>query len=110
MDPVHGVSLFYLPSRGDRFVATVFLVTDLTNVPTDDAGADISVIGSNHHAYSAGDEPVSECTNFYTPTGLAQLPVDLGSTTGCTVFELPVGVKVVRVEWSADEGEGEWTV
>jgi hypothetical protein len=102
------VNQFNQPSHGYRFVAPVFVITDLGNVPTDDAG-DVSVIGSNRQICSDGDgSVVSGCTNLYSLAG--GIPVNLGSETGCTVFQLPVGVKVSKVEWSDAQGNGEWTV
>jgi hypothetical protein len=78
-------------------------------VPTDDAG-DVSVIGSNRQVYSNGDgSVVSGCTNFYSLAGYEGIPVNLGSGTGCTVFQLPIGVKVSKVEWSDAQANGEWT-
>ena len=111
LDPAQGVNQFNQPSHGDRFVAAVFLITDLGNVPTDDAGADVSVVGSNKRVYSGGDSTVvSECTNLYSQADYEGIPVNLGSATGCAVFQLPVGVKVSKVEWSATQGNGEWIV
>lgn len=115
LDPVHGVNQFNQPSRGHRFVAAVFVITDLTNVETDDAGETVSVIGSNKQSYGAHDWPVSECTDLYNSANVTgQLPVDLGSTSGCMVFELPVRVTVAKVEWSVSgpgaQGDGEWSV
>jgi Domain of unknown function (DUF4352) len=112
IDPAQPSNQYITPNAGDRFVATVFTIKNVSSKSgTGDANNNASVIGSNNQTYTADFDTVSECTNF--DNGEFQLgPGE--SATGCVVFQLPTSVTVTKVHWTPDSGFasdfGEWLV
>jgi hypothetical protein len=109
IDPAKGDSQGAVPAAGKRFVGLVFRVTALTSTPKDeDANNNAVVIGSNGQNYSASFDSIAGYTNFNHGVILASM----GQTvTGSVTFQLPNGVQVSTVQWTALSGYGstvEW--
>ncbi len=103
LDPAQPATpTFTTPKTGDRYVATVFTITDTgTQQVSDDANSDASIIGSDNQSYSPIFSNVAGCTNFNN--GEYQLTPG-ESVSGCVVFEVPATVTVARVQWSPTSG------
>lgn len=101
IDPAHGASDFDQPSAGNRFVATNFKLTGISGSSADDANNDALLVGDNHHVYAADLDDVSECTNF--TNGDYKVEPNQ-SSTGCVVFQMPIGVTVMQVKWIPELG------
>jgi len=109
IDPATGDSQEAVPAVGKRFVGLVFRVTALTSTPKDeDANNNAVVIGSNGQNYSASFDGIAGYTNFNH--GVIQ--ASTGQTvTGAVTFQMPNGVQVSTVRWTALSGYGstvEW--
>jgi hypothetical protein len=87
-------------AAGTRVVALKLVIADAgTLAVTDDADADTLVKGSNHQSYSALEfADAVGCTNF--DAGSFTL-VPGSNTTGCVLFEIPTGVRVSQVQFTA---------
>ena len=111
IDPAKGENQFAAPDVGKRFVGLVFRVKALTGSPKDeDANNDAVVIGSNGQNYSADFDGIAGYTNF----DHGVIHVSQGETvTGSVTFQVPNGVTVSTVQWTALSGFGstvEWIV
>jgi hypothetical protein len=109
IDPAQGADQFSSPDSGKRFVGLVFKVKALTGSPqNEDANTDAVLVGGNGQNYSADFEDIAGYTNF--DSGV--IHVAQGDTvTGSVTFQVPVGVTVSKVQWSALSGFGsmvEW--
>jgi len=109
IDPARGAGQFSSPDSGKRFVGLVFKVKALTGSPqNEDANTDAVLVGGNGQDYSADFEDIAGYTNF--DSGV--IHVAQGDTvTGSVTFQVPVGVTVSKVQWSALSGFGsmvEW--
>ena len=109
IDPAKGENQFAAPDAGKRFVGLVFRVKALTGSPKDeDANNNAVVIGSNGQNYSANFDGIAGYTNFNH--GVIQ--ASMGQTvTGAVTFQVPNGVQVSTVQWTALSGYGsavEW--
>ncbi len=64
---------------------------------------DSAVVGSNGQTYPADRDNIAEYANF----GDGSIKVAQGGiTTGAVVFQVPDGIKVIGVPWSALAGFG----
>ncbi len=111
IDPARGAEQFSSPDSGQRLVSLVFKVRALIGSPkNEDANADAVLVGGNGRNYSADFDGIVGYTNF--DSGVIQ--VAQGDTvTGSVTFQVPHGVKVSKVQWSALSGFGmtvEWKV
>jgi hypothetical protein len=111
IDPAQGASQFDTPDNGKRFVGVVFTIKALSGSPKDeDADNDAAVVGSNGQTYTAEIYSIAGYTDFSNGT----IHVAQGQTaTGAVVFQVPDGVKVTRVQWTAGGGFGstvQWDV
>jgi hypothetical protein len=111
IDPAEGENQVTVPDSGKRFVGLVFRVKALTGSPKDeDANNDAVVIGGNGQNYSADFDGIAGYTNFTQ----GAIHVSQGETvTGSVTFQLPNGVTVSTVQWTALSGFGstvEWIV
>jgi hypothetical protein len=111
IDPAKGENQFAAPDAGKRFVGLVFRVKALTGSPKDeDANNDAVVVGSNGQKYSADFDGIAGYTNF----DHGVIHVSQGETvTGSVTFQVPNGVQVSTVQWTALSGFGsgvEWIV
>jgi hypothetical protein len=111
IDPAQGADQYTAPDSGKRFVGAVFKIKALSGSPQDeDANNDAALVGSNGQTYTADIDGIIGYTNF--SNGMIQ--VAQGSTsTGAVTFQVPDGVKVTEVQWSASSGFGstvQWNV
>jgi Domain of unknown function (DUF4352) len=111
IDPAHGADQFSSPDTGKRFVGLVFRIKALTGSPqNEDANNDAVLVGGNGQTYSADFDEISGYTNFDS----GSIHVAQGDTvTGAVTFQVPDGVTVSKVQWSALSGFGsmvEWNV
>ena len=111
IDPAQGENQFTVPEGGKRFVGLVFKIKAVTGSPQDeDANNDAVIIGGNGQAYSADFDGIAGHTNFDHGT----IHVAQGETvTGSVTFQVPNGVPVSTVKWTALSGFGataEWIV
>ena len=111
IDPAQGAGQFDTPDSGKRFVGAVFRIKALTGSPqNEDANNDAVLVGGNGQNYSADFGDIAGYTNFDS----GMIHVAQGSTvTGAVTFQVPNGVMVSKVQWSALSGFGsmlEWDV
>jgi len=111
VDPAKGADQFTVPESGKRFVGLIFRVKALAGSPqNEDANNDAVVVSGNGQTYSADFDGIAEYTNF----NVGALRVAQGATvTGSVTFQVPNGVTVSRVRWTALSGFGstaEWNV
>jgi hypothetical protein len=111
IDPARGANQFSSPDGGKRFVGLVFRIKAVTGSPQDeDANNDAVLVGGNGQNYSADFDGIIGYTNFDSGT----IHVAQGDTvTGSVTFQVPEGVTVSKVQWSALSGFGstvEWNV
>ena len=111
IDPAQGADQYTTPDNGNRFVGAVFTITGISGTFSDDANNNASLIGSNSQTYSADFDAIAGYTNFSN----GDYTVSTGeNSVGSVTFQLPVAVKVAKIEWSANDGFGgapaEWLV
>jgi hypothetical protein len=111
IDPATGENQFTVPEGGKRFVGLVFKVKALTGSPqNEDANNDAVVIGGDAQTYSADFGGIAGHANF----DHGMIRVAQGETvTGSVTFQVPNGVTVSKVKWTALSGYGstaEWIV
>jgi hypothetical protein len=111
IDPARGADQFSSPESGKRLVGLVFKIKALTGSPqNEDAKNDAVLVGGNGQNYSADFIGIAGYTNFDSGT----IHVAQGDTvTGSVTFQVPVGITVSKVQWSALSGFGstvEWDV
>jgi hypothetical protein len=111
VDPAKGADQFSTPDGGKRFVGLIFRLKALTGSPqNEDADNDAVVVGGNGQTYSADFAAIAGYTNF---NGGAIHLAQGETMTGSVTFQVPDGVPVSRVQWTALSGFGstvEWTV
>jgi hypothetical protein len=111
IDPARGADQLSSPESGKRFVGLVFSVKAVTGSPQDeDANTDAVASGGNGQTYSADFQAIAGYTNF----DHGAIHVAQGETvTGSVTFQVPNGVQVSNVRWTALSGFGskvEWNV
>lgn len=111
IDPARGADQYVTPGSGKRFVGAVFKIKALSGSPQDeDADNDAALIGSDGQTYTADFADLTGYTNFSD----GSIHVTQGGiTVGAVAFEVPDGVKVTEVQWSAASGTGamvQWDV
>ena len=111
IDPARGADQFSSPGSGKRFVGLVFKVRALTGSPkNEDANIDAVLVGGNGQNYSADYDGIAGYTNFDSGT----IHVAQGDmVTGAVTFQVPDGITVSSVQWTAVSGFGvtvEWNV
>ena len=111
IDPATGENQFTVPEGGKRFVGLIFKIKALTGSPqNEDANNDAVVIGGDAQTYSADFGGIAGHTNF----DHGMIRVAQGETvTGSVTFQVPDGVTVSKVTWTALSGYGstaEWIV
>jgi hypothetical protein len=93
-------------------VAVQLTVDNTSNQAVDgDANDALTVTGSDGQTYTADFGSVSECTNFYSGTGIIDLQAG-ASAAGCVVFQLPTSVTVQSTSFSLSSGyldTAKWT-
>jgi hypothetical protein len=111
IDPARGANQSDRPDRGKRFVGLVFRIEGLSGNPQgEDAGNDAVLVGANGRDYPAALNRIAGYSNF--DDGVIQVaPGD--TVTGAVAVQVPDGVTVSAVQWTALSGFGpmvEWTV
>jgi hypothetical protein len=111
IDPARGADQVTTPDSGKRFVGLVFRIKGLTGSPQgEDADRDAVLVGANGQDYPAGLNRIAGYANF--DDGV--IHVTPGDTvTGAVAFQVPNGVAVSLVQWTALSGFGsmvEWNV
>lgn len=111
IDPARGAEQFSSPDSGKRFVGLVFKVRALIGSPkNEDANNDAVLVGGNGQNYSADFDDITGYTDF----GSGTIHVAQGDTvTGAVTFQVPDGVTVSKVQWTALSGFGltvEWNM
>jgi hypothetical protein len=111
IDPAQGADQFTTPDNGNRFVGAVVHIAGISGTFSDDANNDATLIGSNGQTYTADFDSISGYTNFND----GEYNVSSGEkSVGAITFQVPVAVKVAKIEWSANGGLGgapaEWQV
>ena len=111
IDPAEGADQFSAPDNGKRFVGLIFRVKALAGSPqNEDANNDAVVISGNGQTFSADFDGIAGYTNF---NGGAIRVAQGETVTGSVTFQVPNGVTVSRVRWTALSGFGskvEWNV
>jgi hypothetical protein len=111
IDPARGADQFSAAGSGKRLVGLIFRVKALAGSPQhEDANNDVVVVGGNGQTYSADFDAIAGYTNFND----GAIHAAQGETvTGSVTFQIPNGVTVSRVQWTALSGFGstvEWNV
>jgi hypothetical protein len=111
IDPARGADQVNAPDSGKRLVGLIFRVKAMAGSPqNEDANNDAVIAGGNGHTYSAAFDRVAGYTDF----NRGAIQVAQGETvTGSVAFQIPNGVTVSRVQWTALSGFGstvEWNV
>ena len=111
IDPAQGADQFTTPGNGNRFVGAVFTINGISGTLSDDANNDATLIGSNGQTYTADFDSIAAYTNFNN----GEYNVSAGeNSVGAVTFQVPLTVKVTKIEWSANGGFGgapaEWLV
>jgi hypothetical protein len=104
IDPAQGADQFTTPDNGKRFVGAVFTIKAMSGSPqNEDADNDAALVGSNGQTYTSDISSIADYTDFSN----GQINVAQGeSTTGAVTFQVPTGIKVSKVQWSASSGFG----
>jgi hypothetical protein len=92
-------------------VGAVFSIKGVSRTFSDDANNDATLVGSNGQTYIADFNSIAGYTNF--SSGVYNVSADENSV-GAVTFQVPLTVKVAKIEWSASGGFGgapaEWLV
>jgi hypothetical protein len=103
IDPARAAGLFNAPDRGTRLVAAVFRITAATGSLQEDADNDAGLAASNGQTYLYSFDDIIGYTNF--SNGVIQVAQG-GTTTGAVSFQVPDGVLVTDIQWTAANGFG----
>jgi hypothetical protein len=111
IDPAQGADQFTTPTSGSRFVGAVFTITGISGTLSADANHEATLIGSNGQTYTADSHSIAGYTNFSN----GEYSVSAAEkAVGAVTFQVPLTVKVAKIEWSANGGLGggpaEWLV
>jgi hypothetical protein len=111
IDPARGANQFDTPDSGKRFVGLVFRIKALSgNLQGEDANNSAVLVGANGQDYPAALNRIAGYTDFHD--GAVQVaPGD--TVTGAVAVQVPSGVQVSTIQWTALSGFGpmvEWTV
>jgi hypothetical protein len=111
IDPAKGADEFSTADNGKRLVGAVFTIKALSGSPqNEDADNDAALVGSNGQTYNFDVASIAGYTDFSSGT----IHVAQGeTTTGAVTFQVPDGVKVAKVQWTAGSGFGstvQWDV
>jgi len=111
IDPAQGADEFTTPDHGKRFVGAVFVLAGKAGRFSDDANNDALIIGTNGQTYTADFDSIAGYTDFNDGT----FNLSPGERSkGAVTFQVPVRVRVAKVEWDASSGFGgapaEWVI
>jgi hypothetical protein len=111
IDPARGASQASPPGSGKRFVGLVFRIKGTSGTLQDeDADKDAVLVGANGQDYASDLKGFAGYGHF--DDGVIHLSAGQ-TTTGAVAFQVPDGVTVSTVQWTALSGFGpmvEWTV
>jgi hypothetical protein len=101
IDPAQGVDQSSTPNNGFRLVGAVFTLSGVSGTFSDDANSNATIVGSNGLSYTASANSIAGVTNFnnYILTPGVH-------SVGAVTFQIPTGIKVSAIQWSADGGFG----
>lgn len=104
MDPAPPADKSATPRHGTRFVGVVFTIKAISgHLRNGRVRRDATVVGSNGMTYA----PVASPAAGYTGFRHGRIDVARGdSETGSATFQMPAGVTVSTVKWSAAPGSG----
>lgn len=104
VDPAKAASRSMTPEHGTRLVGVVFTIKAVSGrLRHEDAGHLAAVVGSNGKTYTPGDSSIAGYAGF----GNRQISIARGaSATGAVAVQMPPGVTVSTVRWSAASGSG----
>ncbi len=104
IDPAQGAGPFNTADRGTRLVAAVFRITAVTGSPKDeDAIDDAKLVASNGQTYLYSFDDIIGYTDFNQ--GVIKVAQG-GTTTGAVSFQVPDGVQITDIQWTAADGFG----
>jgi hypothetical protein len=106
IDPAHGTDPYTTPDGGRRFVGAVFKIK-LRRVDMQDGGA--VLLGSDGQTYSADLADIAGYTNL----GDGSIESAAATVTRSVTFQVPDGVKVIRIQWTSASISGatvQWTL
>jgi hypothetical protein len=111
IDPARGADQTDTADSGKRFVGLVFKIKALSgDLQGEDANNDAVLVGADGQKYQAALNGIAGYTNF----NHGAIQVAPGDTvTGAVAFQVPDGVTVSTIQWTALSGFGpmvEWTV
>lgn len=104
VDPATAAGRSAAPRHGTRLIGVVFTIKAISGrLRREDAGRLATVVGSNGKTYVPGKSPIAGYAGF----GNRQINIARGaSETGAVAVQLPSGVTVSMVRWSAASGPG----
>jgi len=104
IDPAKAAGRSAGPKHGTRLVGVVFTIKAISGrLRRDDAGQLASVVGSNGKTYMPVESPIAGYA------GLRNRRINIArgaSETGAVAVQMPSGVTVSMVRWSAPSGPG----
>ena len=107
IDPAQGAGQATAPASGCRFVGAVFTITGISGTYSANANKNATLIGSNGQTYTADSHSIAGYANFSN----GEYTVSAGEkSVGAVAFQVPLTVKVAKIEWSANRlaGPVEW--
>jgi hypothetical protein len=104
VDPATAAGRSAAPRHGTRLVGVVFTIKAISGrLRREHAGQLATVVGSNGKTYVPGDSPIAGYAGFRNH----QINIARGaSETGAVAVQMPSGVTVSMVRWSAASGPG----
>jgi hypothetical protein len=104
VDPATAAGRSAAPRHGTRLVGVVFTIKAISGrLRREHAGQLATVVGSNGKTYVPGDSPIAGYAGFRNH----QINIARGaSETGAVAIQMPSGVTVSMVRWSAASGPG----
>lgn len=104
VDPAKAAGQSAAPRHGTRLVGVVFTIKAISGrLRHQDPGQLARVVGSNGKTYMPGGSPIAGYAGFRN----RQINIAPGaSETGAVAVQMPSGVTVSMVRWSAGSGSG----
>ena len=107
IDPAPGAGQATAPASGCRFVGAVFTITGISGTFSANANKNATLIGSNGQTYTADSHSIAGYTNFSNGEHTVSAG---GRSVGAVTFQVPLTVKVAKIEWSSNRlrAPAEW--
>jgi len=103
IDPAQGADSVTIPDKGQRFVGLVFTLKGVSGTSSGNSNSNATLTASNGLTYQADFQSIKGWTNF----GNGEFHTNPGTRlVGAVTFQIPAGVKVTEVQWSATGGFG----